>query len=238
MRRWFVVGLVLGMLLGGALAASAVAADHVVGGELLLLRRDPGSGALTIVLRGPALPVPAPGSADDPSRAGLLVTLFGRGSGARASFVAPDGPGRPGWNVRALPRVSFSYANPGAAPGSGAIRVAARRGGRGRCAARSRAVGRARTDRARGCDRGAGGDGSDARLRAVRRRIGAPQRAGPLHRAGSGCGRPRRLRRRLARRPLLRREPLLRWLLPGRRGMRRQPPGERLHLRVAEPALR
>ena len=60
-------------------AASVSADDHVVGGTQILLRAGAG-GALTLQLRGVAVPIPAPGSADDPSTAGLAVSLFGRGS--------------------------------------------------------------------------------------------------------------------------------------------------------------
>lgn len=118
------VTVVLGIVLH---AAVAPAADHVVGGTQLTLRASPG-GALSLLLRDPAVPVPAPGSPDDPSAAGLVVTLFGRNSGARASLVAEPG-GK--WRVHPAPHVTYGYRDPAVAPGSALIANASLRDGAG-----------------------------------------------------------------------------------------------------------
>lgn len=118
----------LAAVLTVTLAAAAVsAADHVVGGTQLLLRAGAG-GALTLQLRGAAVPIPAPGSADDPSTAGLAVSVFGRGSRTQASLWAAPGTG---WRVRSLPRVTYTFANPGVAAGSLDVKSASLRQGAG-----------------------------------------------------------------------------------------------------------
>lgn len=119
------------VLLASTVLAGVVHADHVLGGTKLTLRRTQGTGAMSLVLRDPALPLPPPGGADDPSQVGMVVTLFGRGSDTRASLVAPPGLGRPGWTVRSSPRVSYAYANPAAPPGDPLLSVASLRDGNG-----------------------------------------------------------------------------------------------------------
>lgn len=119
------------VLVCGALVAAASAADHVVGGKQLTLRRQGSGGALSLVLRDPSIPIPAPGSADDPSLAGMTVTLFGRASEEQASLAAAPGLGRPGWKVRATPRVTYTYTNPTAAVGSGSLASVTLRAGTG-----------------------------------------------------------------------------------------------------------
>jgi len=91
---------------------AARAADHVVAGKQLTLRQKNGKGALTLVLRDVSIPIPSPGSADDPSQVGLVVTLFGRTSEEQAALLAEPGLGRPGWKVRATPKVTYTYASP------------------------------------------------------------------------------------------------------------------------------
>lgn len=97
-------------------AAVAVAADHTVVGKEIVLRRTPGNpaGSLRLVLRqGFPEAVPPPGSADDPSLAGMTVTLFARDSGDTAAFDAAPGRGARAWKVRATPRViSYAYNDP------------------------------------------------------------------------------------------------------------------------------
>lgn len=128
------VAAVLGVTL---VAAAAPADDHVVGGKQLLLRAGPG-GALTLQLRGSGVPVPAPGSADDPSTAGMAVTVFGRASRAQASFWAAPGAR---WRVRSVPRITYGFANPGAAVGSLEVQSASLREGAGlRVRARSSGI--------------------------------------------------------------------------------------------------
>jgi hypothetical protein len=108
-------------------AVVASAADHVVGGTQLTLRAGAG-GALTLQLRDPSLPIPAPGSPDDPSSASLLLTLFGRGSRTQGSVVAVPGAK---WRVRTSPIVTYRYADPAVAPGSVLVSNATLRAGAG-----------------------------------------------------------------------------------------------------------
>lgn len=92
--RTFVAALIV---LAGAGAASA--ADVVVAGSQLLLRAGRAS-KLVLKLADPAVPDPAPGSADDPSVGGLVLTIFGRGRHeVGAVYVRPDAT--PGWRVSA-----------------------------------------------------------------------------------------------------------------------------------------
>lgn len=97
-------------------AAVAVAADHQVIGKELTLRRTPGNpaGSLRLALeQGIPDGVPVPDGADDPSLAGMTITLFARGSGATASFVAAPGRGARAWKVRATPRsIGYAYNDP------------------------------------------------------------------------------------------------------------------------------
>ena len=95
-------------------APAARAADYVASGTQLTLRAGAG-GALSLLLRDLPAPLPAPGSPDDPSATGLIVTLFGRTSRSQASLVALPGGN---WRVRTSPRVACGYADPAAAPGS------------------------------------------------------------------------------------------------------------------------
>ncbi|MBY0275112.1 hypothetical protein K2Z84_07215 [Candidatus Binatia bacterium] len=114
----------------GIWSGTAPAADHVVGGTQLRLRRTPAGGTLTLMLRDVAA-IPAPGSADDPSTTGMLVTLFGRGSGEEASLSAAPGKGRPGWVVQSAARVTYAYVNADAGPGSSTLQSATLRTGSG-----------------------------------------------------------------------------------------------------------
>jgi hypothetical protein len=111
-------------------SGAAAAADNVVPGTQLRLRRTPNGGTMTLLLRD-VTAIPAPGSADDPSTSGMVVTLFGRGSGQRATLGASPGTGRPGWLVRTRPRVSYSYANSSAGHVSASLTTAMLRSGAG-----------------------------------------------------------------------------------------------------------
>lgn len=102
-------------------ADAARAADHVVAGKQLTLRDKNGKGALTLVLRDASIPIPAPGSAGDPSQVGLVVTLFGRVSDEQAALLAEPGLGRPGWKVRATPKATYTYANPTSTTALGSV---------------------------------------------------------------------------------------------------------------------
>lgn len=129
MARYTHTGTLMLVLLA-AWIGLAEAADHVVGGTQLRLRRTATAGTMTLVLRDVSA-IPTPGSADDPSLAGVTVTLFGRGSGEQATFTAPAGRGRPGWNVRSAPRVTYTYVNPKVPPGNTSLQRAALRDGAG-----------------------------------------------------------------------------------------------------------
>lgn len=118
---------------------AASAADHVIGGTQLRLRRTPHGGTMTLLLRDVNV-LPVPGSADDPSLAGMTITLFGRGSEQKAKLFALPGVGRAGWLVRTVPRLSYSYALPGALPGAPTPRTAVLRDGTG-LRVRARATG-------------------------------------------------------------------------------------------------
>jgi hypothetical protein len=122
-------GTVLSLVLA-VWSSTASAADHVVPGTQLRLRRTPSGGTMNLLLRD-VTAIPTPGSADDPSTAGMIVTLFGRGSAQKALLVAPPGTGRPGWLVRTAPRVSYSYTNASARPESATLAAAVLRSGSG-----------------------------------------------------------------------------------------------------------
>lgn len=102
-------------LIATLLVGEAAATDHVVPGKQLTLRRNnvTNKGSLTLVLSGPAIPVPAVGSPDDPSLAGLSVTVFGRTTGTRGRLYTSTGLGQFGWRLRVTPRfVSYAYSYP------------------------------------------------------------------------------------------------------------------------------
>ena len=79
--RMFRPGLFSALL--ALLATPAAAVDYVVGGAMLSLKdvAYPGRGPVVLSLEDASIPVPLPGSADDPSLSVMRVTLFGRGSG-------------------------------------------------------------------------------------------------------------------------------------------------------------
>lgn len=106
-------------------AVVASADDYVVGGRELTLRAGAG-GTLSLQLRDPELQIPAPGSPDDPSVAGLVVTLFGWASGGQASFVAAPGGD---WRVRTAPSATYRYARRPVDAGSAFIATATLRAG-------------------------------------------------------------------------------------------------------------
>lgn len=118
------------LILLGTWLGTAAAADHVVPGTQLKLRRTANGGAMTLVLRD-VMAIPAPGGSNDLSTAGVTVTLFGVGSGEQAAFAAPPGVGRPGWKVRPSPRVTYTYANSSVPPGSTTLQSAVLRSGAG-----------------------------------------------------------------------------------------------------------
>lgn len=122
-RRALVVATIF--VLAWTWSEAARAADHVVAGKQLTVGKQGSRGSLTLVLRDPSIPIPAPGSADDPSQAGMVVTLFGRVSSEQAALVAAPGLGRPGWKVRTTPRVLYAYASPKSTTGLASVTLRA-----------------------------------------------------------------------------------------------------------------
>lgn len=107
------------------------AADFPVAGKLLTLRNnDAGRGALTIELRDPAIPVPAVDGPDDPSLAGLGITVFGGAEGDIAQDGAVPGRVPGGWRTpRVSPKsVAFNYHATEAGVGNGVRTVVLRTG--------------------------------------------------------------------------------------------------------------
>lgn len=82
-----------------------------------------------VVLQDPPGTLPAPGSADDPVAKGLVLSVFGRTSRTVAHLVALPGAGKPGWKARAMPRVSYDYADPSAPSGGSLLSKAQLRDG-------------------------------------------------------------------------------------------------------------
>lgn len=123
------------------LAALAIAASAgevrsadvpLSGGQISIRRSANGSGAVTVVLKNPAIPVPAAGSADDPSLTGMTLTLFGRTSGTTATFVAAPGATAGTWKVgSAAARTTFSYVDHEARSAAGRVESAQLRTGSG-----------------------------------------------------------------------------------------------------------
>jgi hypothetical protein len=96
------------LLLAGP-ATPAAAADHVVGGTQLSLRANATAtrGALSLTLHDPAIPVPAVGSADDPSATGVTLTVFARGTGTQGTLVTRALPGH--WVARTAVSGAVAY---------------------------------------------------------------------------------------------------------------------------------
>ena len=124
---------VVAVALLSCVAAPACAVDYPVAGTQLTLRDSAsGEGTLLLVLRDASLPLAQPGSPDDPSQAGLSVTIFARGSGAHAQLAALPGIGRNAWRVHVGPRgVAYGYRNGSARRFAGEIGTAGLRSGSG-----------------------------------------------------------------------------------------------------------
>ena len=128
--RWTVASYPL--LIGAVLAGRIEAADYPVGGTQLTLRLDAATqhGALSLVLRDASIPAPAPDGADDPSLAGMTLTVFSRGSGERSTLSARTG--RDIWKVHATPRtVTYGYTDRATPPPSAAVSTVQLRTGAG-----------------------------------------------------------------------------------------------------------
>jgi hypothetical protein len=110
------VGLFL-LLLTGLTAGAAGTVDYPVVGTHLTLRNPPypARGALNVVLKDPSIPVPVPGSPDDPSVDVVQVFLFGHASGQVESFYTIPSPDQ--WDVRSTPNaITYGYLNTSASP--------------------------------------------------------------------------------------------------------------------------
>lgn len=129
MRR-LLFAVLSGAMLAGVLAPVAGAVDYPVAGTQLVLRERNDKGLLNLVLRDPSIPVPVAGSADDPSRGQVRVTLVERGRGDDASFSTYRLPEL--WNVRTTPRaVSYGYRDRTATRFGGELRTVNMRTGGG-----------------------------------------------------------------------------------------------------------
>jgi len=128
--RWTVA--LYPLLVGAVLAGRIEAADYPVAGTQLTLRLNPAThrGVLSLVLRDGSIPAPVPDGADDPSLAGMTLTVFSRGSGERSTFSARAG--RDVWKVRATPKVvTYGYTDRAAQLPSAAVSTAQLRTGAG-----------------------------------------------------------------------------------------------------------
>jgi hypothetical protein len=117
---------VVAVLLVLVVAPASRASDHVVVGTALTIRHSrSGRGMVSLTLRDASIPVGAPGGGTDPSLGSTVVTLFGRQSTERFSFVAEPGAGGGTWRVHTTPQgVRYSYSDPGARASATRIRTA------------------------------------------------------------------------------------------------------------------
>jgi hypothetical protein len=105
------------VLFAALTAGAADAIDYPVVGTQLLLRSPPAGarGALSLVLKDPSVPVPVPGSPDDPSGEIVQIFVFGHASGEVSTFYTIPNPGQ--WDVRSTPKaVTYGYVNRTASP--------------------------------------------------------------------------------------------------------------------------
>lgn len=119
-RRPVVSALVIAVVL---VAASALAADAVIGArKLVLSRAKSGRTKLVLVARDPQVPSPRAGGADDPSGTpgGVVVEVLSPNEPVPARLTAPGGAGKPGWKVR---RGVFRFVNPQAPGGPSPLRL-------------------------------------------------------------------------------------------------------------------
>ncbi|MBY0276127.1 hypothetical protein K2Z84_12345 [Candidatus Binatia bacterium] len=113
------------------LATTAAASDHpIAGAELRVNRNARGMERLVFSSRD-VLPLPAPGSPDDPvtgSPGGATIELFSRGAVARVAFVAPRDASDYGWRTYTQ-RYQFGHkAAPDAVSALSTISLHAKRG--------------------------------------------------------------------------------------------------------------
>ncbi len=110
-------------LIGWALSEVASAADHPLESAKLMLKRSAsGTETLQFVVRDPGFPFPAIGSSDDPSGGGAVLELVSAAEPGGVTFVVPAGVGTPGWRAKDGTRDAYTYRNPGAVPGPGAVK--------------------------------------------------------------------------------------------------------------------
>jgi hypothetical protein len=117
------------LLLGSA--APVGAADQVVTGSKLVLKRSAARETLILVLKHAGMLVPPPGDADDPVTAGMRIQLFGHDPSETAELVVPPGAGAPGWSEHAGARTRYRYRNRDAPADPSPVRLVVLREGRG-----------------------------------------------------------------------------------------------------------
>ncbi len=102
--------------------------DTAVAGRKLILKRSAsGEEKLVLVLKDPALPFPAIGSADDPANGtpgGLTLELLSLGEGSASIAVPPGESDPPGWKVRDGNTDFYRYKNRDAPTGPTVIKTA------------------------------------------------------------------------------------------------------------------
>lgn len=122
MRRQLTIGLLV-----LACARIVNATDHPISGSKLTLRRSPsGKEKLVFVSKDATFLFAAIGSADDPgtgSPGGALVEVSSIASPTAVGWTVPSGVGKPGWTTKAGGTPSYTYKNPAASPGPGAVKV-------------------------------------------------------------------------------------------------------------------
>jgi hypothetical protein len=74
----------------------AFAADQVLPGKKIVLKGTPARASAVVVLQDPSIALPAAGSPEDPSTAGLRVVLVGAAGGTEELVVPPEA----GWSVK------------------------------------------------------------------------------------------------------------------------------------------
>lgn len=128
MRRLLLLALASTLLVAGPTAA--VSADHPVAGTQLTLRTRGAKGVMNLLLRDRSIPVPAVGSADDPSLGTVRVTLVARGTSETVTFQTIAAPDL--WTVRSTPRAAiYGCRDRTATPFGGELRTVQMRTGGG-----------------------------------------------------------------------------------------------------------
>jgi hypothetical protein len=91
----------------------ALAADQVLPGKKLALKETPTRASAVLIIQDPSIVLPAAGSPEDPSTAGLRVVLVDGTADVTAELLIPPGAG---WSVKTGTRTTWTWKN-AAAPG-------------------------------------------------------------------------------------------------------------------------